>query len=76
MAGAFQFTSLKYRCLEKCRSPFMFVTEHWSGRNDRSDAFGLGLRHGLNVRWGRRLSAPLGFALLAWGVAIVGFQIL
>ncbi len=111
MAGAFQFTSLKYRCLEKCRSPFMFVTEHWRGRNDRSEAFGLGLRHGLfcvgccwalmllmfavgvgnlgwmlvlavvmtiekNVRWGRRLSAPLGFALLAWGVAIVGFQIL
>jgi len=24
-----------------------------------------------NVRWGRRLSAPLGFALLAWAVALV-----
>ncbi|MGB7949960.1 MAG: DUF2182 domain-containing protein, partial [Candidatus Binatia bacterium] len=28
-AGAFQFTRLKYRCLDKCRTPLSFVTEYW-----------------------------------------------
>src|SRR5205823_800644 len=32
-AGVYQFSSLKYRCLEKCRSPLSFITEHWRGHN-------------------------------------------
>ena len=28
VAGLFQFSSLKYRCLDKCRSPLSFVAEH------------------------------------------------
>src|SRR5689334_516043 len=28
-AGAFQFSALKYRCLEKCRTPFAFVNARW-----------------------------------------------
>jgi predicted metal-binding membrane protein len=47
LAGIFQFTSLKYRCLEKCRSPFSFVIEHWQGRNDRWNAFRLGVDNGI-----------------------------
>ncbi len=31
-AGAFQFSALKYRCLERCRTPFAFVNERWHGR--------------------------------------------
>jgi predicted metal-binding membrane protein len=46
-AGAYQFSSLKYRCLEKCRSPLSFITEHWRGRGEHGQAFLLGVHHGL-----------------------------
>jgi len=104
-AGAFQFSALKYRCLDRCRSPLSFVISHWHGPAPQRQAFMLGLRHGLfcvgccwalmllmfvvgagslgwmlvlaaamaiekNVSWGRRLSAPLGVALLA-GAALL-----
>src|SRR5262249_47089906 len=47
VAGAYQFSALKYKCLEKCRSPFSFVVEHWRGAQVRRQAFALGLHHGL-----------------------------
>jgi predicted metal-binding membrane protein len=110
LAGAFQFTSLKYRCLDKCRSPLSFVMEHWRGRNDRWHALRLGVDHGIfcvgccwalmllmfivgvgslvwmmvlavvmgvekNVSWGRRLSAPLGVALLVSGAVYLVVQL-
>ena len=106
LAGAFQFSPLKYRCLDKCRTPLGFIMQHWRGKAERSHAFALGVSHGAfcvgccwalmflmfavgtgnvgwmlmlgavmavekNVRWGRRLSAPLGIGLLAWGALIV-----
>jgi predicted metal-binding membrane protein len=109
LAGAFQFSSLKYKCLEKCRSPFSFVVQHWQGRRERWQAFRLGIDHGVfcvgccwalmllmfavgagslawmlilallmavekNVRWGRRLSTPLGATLLAWGAILLVFD--
>lgn len=46
-AGAFQFSSLKYRCLDKCRMPLGFVLEHWQGRAERRQALRLGFVHGL-----------------------------
>jgi predicted metal-binding membrane protein len=46
-AGSYQFTPLKYRCLDKCRSPLSFVIEHWQGRHERRQAFRLGVHHGL-----------------------------
>jgi predicted metal-binding membrane protein len=46
-AGVYQFSSLKYRCLEKCRSPLSFITEHWRGHGERGQAFILGVHHGL-----------------------------
>lgn len=105
LTGAFQFSALKYHCLDKCRTPLSFVIEHWRGRGESRHAFRLGLHHGLfcvgccwaimllmfalgagsvgwmlllaavmaaekNLPWGRRLSAPLGVALLAWSAAI------
>jgi predicted metal-binding membrane protein len=109
LAGLYQFSSLKYRCLDKCRSPFSFVMGHWRGGRARSDAFRLGLDHGLyclgccwslmlvmfavgvgNLAWmlvlaavmafeknhplGRRLSAPLGAALVVWAGVLVLVQ--
>jgi predicted metal-binding membrane protein len=47
LAGAFQFSRLKYRCLEQCRTPLSFVIGHWRGRAPGREAFVLGLRHGL-----------------------------
>jgi predicted metal-binding membrane protein len=106
LAGSYQFTSLKSRCLEKCRSPMSFVMEHWRGGRGYANAFRLGVHHGIfclgccwslmllmfavgvgnigwmlglgavmtiekNMPWGRRLSAPLGVALIGWGSALV-----
>jgi predicted metal-binding membrane protein len=47
LAGAYQFTPLKYICLDKCRSPLSFITEHWNGGNERMQALRLGIHHGL-----------------------------
>jgi predicted metal-binding membrane protein len=47
LAGAFQFSPLKYRCLDKCRSPFAFIAETWHGADARKEALRLGIRHGI-----------------------------
>jgi predicted metal-binding membrane protein len=47
LAGAFQFSSLKYRCLDECRSPLSFVIQHWQNRRGRLQALWLGVHHGL-----------------------------
>lgn len=47
LAGLFQFTPLKYRCLDKCRSPLTFVIGHWQGRHERLQALRLGVDHGI-----------------------------
>jgi len=106
VAGAYQFSDLKYRCLDKCRSPLIFFAGHWRGRAARRESFALGAAHGAfcvgccwalmllmfavgagsvgwmlalaavmaaekNLPWGRRLAAPLGALLLAWGGALL-----
>jgi len=106
LAGVYQFTPFKYRCLERCRSPLSFIVEHWQGRHEQAQALWLGVHHGIfclgccwslmllmfavgagnlgwmlalggvmavekNALWGRRISAPLGVALLLWGVAVL-----
>ena len=47
IAGVYQFTPLKYRCLDKCRSPLSFVLAYWQGEHERRNAFRLGAHHGL-----------------------------
>ncbi|HXX84415.1 MAG TPA: DUF2182 domain-containing protein [Casimicrobiaceae bacterium] len=47
LAGAFQFSSLKYRCLERCRTPFGFVNARWHGQSPGREAFRIGFDHGL-----------------------------
>jgi predicted metal-binding membrane protein len=70
LAGLFQFSSLKYKCLDKCRSPYSFVTAHWTGRNERLQSFWLGAHHGIfcvGCCWALMLLMfPLGAANIAW----------
>jgi predicted metal-binding membrane protein len=46
-AGVYQFSGLKHKCLEKCRSPLSFIMEHWHGEREEQNAFHLGIRHGV-----------------------------
>jgi len=105
LAGLYQFTLLKYYCLDQCRSPLSFIAGHWRGGAEQVQALRLGLHHGLfclgccwslmlimfvvgignlgwmlalgmvmaaekNLPWGRRISAPLGVALMGWGLVL------
>jgi len=45
-AGLYQFSPLKYACLDKCRSPMMFLTGRWRGVRPAREAFRLGTAHG------------------------------
>jgi predicted metal-binding membrane protein len=46
LAGAFQFSALKYACLDQCRTPLGFLSSHWRG-GGATAALRLGWRHGL-----------------------------
>jgi predicted metal-binding membrane protein len=98
-AGLWQFSPLRDRCLDECRSPLGFVMNRWRGTSERRESFAMGLAHGAfcvgccwslmlvmfgvglgsvaamlglgaltavekNLPWGRRLTHPLGFALI------------
>jgi predicted metal-binding membrane protein len=59
LAGMFQFSSLKDRCLRECRHPAAFLLQHY--RRGVGSAFRLGRRHGL-------------FCLgCCWALMLVGF---
>lgn len=108
VAGVYQFTPLKYQCLDKCRSPMSFITEHWTGKDQQVESLRLGLHHGLfcvgccwslmllmfavgtgsvgwmlalgaimaiekNMPWGKKISMPLGGALIGLGIALIIF---
>jgi predicted metal-binding membrane protein len=61
LAGAFQFSDLKERCLRECRHPVPFLVQHY-GRGAAS-AFRLGRAHGL-------------FCLgCCWALMLVGFAV-
>ena len=44
-AGAYQFSPLKHHCLDQCRSPLVFLMQHW--RPGSRGALHMGLVHGL-----------------------------
>jgi predicted metal-binding membrane protein len=46
-AGAFQFSALKYRCLEQCHAPFGFVASRWQGFAPGREALRIGIDHGV-----------------------------
>jgi predicted metal-binding membrane protein len=45
VAGLYQFSPLKHKCLRHCRSPMEFVLFHW--REGTGGAFRMGIEHGL-----------------------------
>jgi predicted metal-binding membrane protein len=47
IAGLYQFSPLKYACLDKCRSPLSFIVSRWQGGNESTQALRIGLEHGL-----------------------------
>jgi len=74
IAGLWQFSPLKYRCLDECRSPLGFVMNRWRGVRPTSEAFRLGVAHGLfciGCCWSMMLIMfGLGLGSLAWMLAL------
>jgi predicted metal-binding membrane protein len=73
-AGLYQFSAVKYRCLDKCRTPLSFVIEHWRDARERWQAFLLGLRHGafcVGCCWALMLIMfVVGSANIGWMLAL------
>jgi len=74
-AGIYQFTPLKFACLNKCRSPLAFLMSEW--REGRLGAVVMGLRHGaycLLCCWAlMALLFVLGVMNLAWITVLAAF---
>ena len=45
-AGLWQFSPLRDRCLDECRTPFGFVVNRWRGTSVRRESFLMGIAHG------------------------------
>jgi len=73
-AGMFQFSSLKYRCLDKCRTPYGFVVERWQGRSAVRESWRIGFDHGLfcvGCCWALMLLMfVVGMGSLGWMLAL------
>ena len=77
-AGAFQWSNLKYVCLNHCRSPISFLMNEW--REGSRGALSMGVRHGaycLGCCWILMgLLFVLGVMNLLWIAALAGFVLL
>jgi len=75
-AGWFQFSALKYRCLEKCRTPLGFIVARWRGLAPGREALRLGFDHGLfcvGCCWALMLLMfVVGTGSLGWMLALAG----
>jgi len=74
LAGGFQFSSLKYRCLTACRTPSSFVYRHWQGEHSDRDAVRIGTGYGwscVGCCWALMLVMfALGTMSVVWMLAI------
>jgi predicted metal-binding membrane protein len=77
LAGAFQFSAVKDRCLRQCRLPFNFLQRHY--RRGVHAAWDLGLRHGLfclGCCWALMLTMfAVGVGNLAWMASLTGVMV-
>ena len=77
-AGLFQFSALKYRCLEQCRTPFAFVVSRWRGKSPARDAFRIGIDHGIfcvGCCWALMLCMfVVGTASVAWMLVLAALM--
>ena len=75
MAGAFQWSPLKYACLKQCRTPMGFLMTSW--RDGHRGALRMGLEHGtycLGCCWSLMLLLfVLGIMNLVWIAALAAF---
>lgn len=75
-AGWFQFSALKYRCLEKCRTPLGFIVERWRGVAPGRESLRIGFDHGLfcvGCCWALMLLMfVVGTGSLGWMLALAG----
>lgn len=46
IAGLYQWSSLKFRCLTNCRTPLQFIQQHGGFQRQALPSLGLGFRHG------------------------------
>ncbi len=78
LAGGFQFSPLKERCLKQCRSPFSFFVRYY--RKGVGAAWRLGLRHGafcLGCCWALMLVMfGLGVSSLVWMAVLAGVMVI
>lgn len=78
LAGAFQFSPLKERCLHECRHPALFLLRHY--RRGLGAAWKLGVRHGLfclGCCWALMLLMfAVGVSDLAWMAGLTGIMLL
>ena len=77
LAGLFQFSSLKDRCLQECRHPGPFLLRHY--RRGPGATLELGLRHGLfclGCCWALMLLMfAVGVANLTWMAALTALMV-
>ncbi len=78
LAGAFQFSDLKERCLTECRHPGAFLMRFYRSRGERA-AFWFGVRHGafcLGCCWALMLLMfAVGVAHLWWMAALTAVMV-
>lgn len=78
LAGAFQFSPLKDRCLQACRNPYSFLMRHY----DRGiwPAWALGVRHGLfclGCCWALMLVMfGVGVTNVVWMIGLTGVMVI
>jgi predicted metal-binding membrane protein len=76
--GLFQFSALKYRCLEQCHTPFAFVASRWHGRAPRQEALRVGFDHGVfcvGCCWALMLLMfVFGMGNLGWMLVLAGIM--
>jgi predicted metal-binding membrane protein len=77
VAGAYQFSSVKYSCLRACRAPPSFLYRYWHGERPAREALNIGVAYGrscIGCCWALMLVMfALGSASVAWmlGVGLV-----
>ncbi|CAN5802498.1 MAG: DUF2182 domain-containing protein [Chloroflexota bacterium] len=78
LAGVFQFTPLKERCLDECRDPLSFIWRFYA--RGPMAAWKLGLRHGLfclGCCWALMLTMfAVGMGSLVWMTTLAGIMVI
>jgi predicted metal-binding membrane protein len=79
LAGAYQFSGLKLRCLKRCRTPQSFIRRHWHGGTPTADALRMGLDHGaycVGCCWALMLVMfSVGVANVAWMLTLAAVML-